>query len=237
MRLYPAIDLKDGKCVRLFKGDYNQMTVFGEPVEMAKKWESQGAKFLHLVDLDGAKDGVSKNLEVIKDIIANINIPVELGGGIRNIEQIKKILDIGVSRVILGSIAVKNPAIVKEAIDLFGSERIVVGVDAKEFKVAINGWLEDTKLDALEFCKELEQIGVKYVIFTDISKDGTMTGVNLEQTKVLVDNTNLEIIASGGVASIDDLRKVDSIGCEGVIIGKAIYLGTINLEEAEKEFD
>ncbi len=237
MRLYPAIDLKDGKCVRLFKGDYNQMTTFGEPVEMAKKWESQGAKFLHLVDLDGAKDGVSKNLEVIKEIVKNINIPVELGGGIRNIEQIKMILDLGVSRVILGSIAVKNPSIVKEAIEMFGNEKIVVGVDAKEFKVAINGWLEDTKLDALEFCKELEKTGVKYIIFTDISKDGTMTGVNLEQTKKLVDNTNLEIIASGGVATIEDLRNVNEIGCEGVIIGKAIYLGTIDLSKAEKEFE
>lgn len=237
MKLYPAIDLHDGKCVRLYKGDYNQVTVFGSPLEMAKKWYDEGATYLHLVDLDGAKDGISKNLEAVKEIIENVDIKVELGGGIRTLEQIDYILSLGVSRVILGSVALTNPELVKKAIEIYGDEKIVVGVDTKNFKVATNGWIVESDMDALEFCHILEKNKVKYVIFTDISKDGTLTGVNIEQTKKLVDNTNLNIIASGGVHTIEDLRKVNSIGCYGVIIGKAIYLNTLSLSEAVKEFE
>lgn len=236
MKLYPAIDLLNKRCVRLYKGEYSQVTDYGDPVEMAKKWKAMGASFLHLVDLDGAKEGRSVNLDVVKQIIDEAKIDVELGGGIRSIEKIEEILNLGVKRVILGSIALKNPEIVKEAILKFGSEKIVVGVDTKNFKVATNGWIESSDVDALEFAKLLETHGVKYIIFTDISKDGTLSGINKEQTKTLVDNTNINIIASGGVHTIDDLRGAAQIGCEGIIIGKALYEGTIDLGEALKEF-
>ncbi len=236
MKLYPAIDLLNKRCVRLYKGDYNEVTDYGDPVEMAQKWKNMGASFLHLVDLDGAREGRSINLDVVKDIIDKVGIDVELGGGIRNLEKIDEILSIGVKRVILGSIALKEPNIVKEAIKKYGSERIVVGVDTKNFKVATNGWIESSNVDALEFAKVLEGVGVKYIIFTDISKDGTLSGINVEQTKTLIDNTNINIIASGGVKTIEDLRGAAKIGCEGIIIGKALYEGTIDLEAALKEF-
>lgn len=236
MNLYPAIDLHDGKCVRLYKGDYNKVTEYGSPIEVAKKWEECGAKLIHLVDLDGALVGVSKNLDVVREIINTINIDVELGGGIRSLEQIDYILNLGVKRVILGSIALRNPEIVKKAIEIYGSKRIVVGVDTKGFMVATDGWTKESDMDALEFCKKLESIGVKYVIFTDISRDGTLSGINEEETKTLVDNTNIHIIASGGVKSIDDLRVASKIGCEGIIIGKALYNGNIDLKDAFKEF-
>lgn len=236
MKLYPAIDLHNGEAVRLYKGDYNQVTVFGTPVEMAKKWKAMGATFLHIVDLDGAKDGESRNLKAVKDIIDNVDIDIELGGGIRSLERIKEILDLGVNRVILGSIALKKPTIVKEAIKIYGAERVVVGVDCKNFMVATEGWLETSDMDALMFCHMLEDCGVKYVIFTDIAKDGTLSGVNIEQTKKLVDNTNLSIIASGGVHTMDDLDAVNKIGCYGVILGKSIYMGTIDLSKAVEKF-
>lgn len=236
MKLYPAIDLLNKRCVRLYKGSYDEVTDYGDPVEMALKWKNMGATFLHLVDLDGAREGKSVNLDVVKRIIDEVGIDVELGGGIRNIEKIDEILSIGVKRVILGSIALKEPEIVKEAIKKYGSDRIVVGVDTKNFKVATNGWIESSDVDALEFSKELEKYGVKYIIFTDISKDGTLSGINVLQTKTLIDNTNINIIASGGVKTIDDLRDANNIGCEGIIIGKALYENTIDLDVALKEF-
>lgn len=233
MKLYPAIDLKDGKCVRLLQGDYNEVTVYGNhPGEMAKKWESLGGDFLHIVDLDGAKAGKGINEAAIKDIVASVNIPIELGGGIRSLEDIKLQLDRGVNRVILGSAAIKNRALVKEAIETFGTEKIVVGVDAKGGMVAIEGWLEVTDTTALAFCKELERMGVQTVIYTDIAKDGMMQGPNIEETKKLVDETNLQIVASGGVSSLEDLKALEKIGVHGAIIGKAIYTGAIQLEEA-----
>ena len=233
MKLYPAIDLKDGKCVRLLQGDYNEVTVYGNhPGEMAKKWESLGGDFLHIVDLDGAKAGKGINEAAIKEIVASVSIPIELGGGIRSIEDIRLQLDRGVNRVILGSAAIKNRALVKEAIETFGPEKIVVGVDAKGGMVAIEGWLEVTDTTALAFCKELEKMGVQTVIYTDIAKDGMMQGPNIEETKKLVDETNLQIVASGGVSSLEDLKALEKIGVHGAIIGKAIYTGAIQLEEA-----
>ncbi len=237
MRLYPAIDLLNKRCVRLFKGNYNEVTDFGDPILMAKKWESEGAKYLHLVNLNGALDKSKINQDIIKQIVKTVNIPVELGGGIRSLEDIKEALDLGVSRVILGSVAVNNQELLKEAIKRYGSDKIVVGVDALNFKVAISGWVEKTEIDALDFCLSMQNLGVKTIIFTDISKDGTLSGVNLEQTKKLIDNTNLEIIASGGVKTIKDLRMVNSISCKGVIIGKALYLNTISFKEASGEFE
>lgn len=237
MKLYPAIDLKDGKCVRLLQGDYNEVTVYGnEPAEMAKKWESLGGDYLHIVDLDGAKAGKGINGEAICSIVKAINIPIELGGGIRSMEDIKCQLDRGVDRVILGSAAIKNRELVKEAIATYGADKIVVGVDAKGGMVAVEGWLEVTDTTALSFCKELEKMGVKTVIYTDIAKDGMMQGPNIEETKKLVDETNLQIIASGGVSSLDDLTNLEKIGVHGAIIGKAIYTGAIKLEEAVKLF-
>lgn len=237
MKLYPAIDLKDGKCVRLIQGDYNEVTVYGNhPGEMAKKWESLGGDFLHIVDLDGAKAGKEVNGEAIRQIVEAIDIPIELGGGIRSIEDIELQLSRGVHRVILGSVAIKNTALVKEAIDTFGADKIVVGVDAKNGMVAIEGWLEVTDTSALAFCKELEKMGVQTVIYTDIAKDGMMQGPNLEETKKLVENTHLNIVASGGVSSLEDLKALEKIGVYGAIIGKAIYTGAIDLEEAAQLF-
>lgn len=236
MNLYPAIDLLNKRCVRLYKGEYSKVTDYGDPVEMARKWKNMGATFLHLVDLDGAKMGKSVNLDVVKNIIDNVGIDCELGGGIRTLEKIDEILSIGVKRVILGSAALKNPTLVKEAIEKYGPERIVVGVDTKNFKVATEGWIEESNVDALEFTHILEKNLVKYIIFTDISKDGTLEGFNVEQTKKLIDNTNINIIASGGVKTIEDLRKANEIGCEGIIIGKAMYEGTIDLKKAIEEF-
>lgn len=237
MKLYPAIDLKDGKCVRLLQGDYNEVTVFGnDPSEMAKKWESLGGAFLHIVDLDGAKAGKGINEAAIKSIVEAVNIPIELGGGIRSIEDIKLQLDRGVNRVILGSAAIKNKTLVREAVETFGADKIVVGVDAKGGKVAIEGWLEVTEVTALDFCKELEKMGVRTVIYTDIAKDGMMQGPNIEETEKLVKETNLDIIASGGVSSMADLEKLEAIHVHGAIIGKALYIGAIDLQEAAKRF-
>lgn len=237
MKLYPAIDLKDGKCVRLLQGDYNEVTVYGEnPGEMAKKWERLGGDFLHIVDLDGAKAGKEINGEAIRQIVEAINIPIELGGGIRSIEDISLQLSRGVNRVILGSAAIKNRALVKEALDTFGPDKIVVGVDAKGGMVAVEGWLEVTDTSALTFCQELEKMGVQTVIYTDIAKDGMMQGPNIEETEKLVKETHLDIVASGGVSSIEDLKALEKIGVYGAIIGKAIYTGAIDLEEAAKLF-
>lgn len=237
MKLYPAIDLKDGKCVRLLQGDYNEVTVYGEnPGEMAKKWECLGGDFLHIVDLDGAKAGKEINGEAIRQIVEAINIPIELGGGIRSIEDISLQLSRGVHRVILGSAAIKNRALVKEALDTFGPDKIVVGVDAKGGMVAVEGWLEVTDTSALVFCQELEKMGVQTVIYTDIAKDGMMQGPNIEETKKLVKETHLDIVASGGVSSLEDLKALEKIGVYGAIIGKAIYTGAIDLEEAAKLF-
>lgn len=238
MKLYPAIDLKDGKCVRLLQGDYNEVTVYGDhPGEMAKKWERLGGDFLHIVDLDGAKAGKGINEAAIREIVEAVEIPIELGGGIRSIEDIRLQLGRGVNRVILGSAAIKNRALVKEAVDTFGPEKIVVGVDAKGGKVAVEGWLEVTDTTALSFCKELEKMGIQTVIYTDIAKDGMMQGPNLEETKKLVEETNLQIVASGGVSSLEDLKALEKIGVHGAIIGKAIYTGAIQLEEAVKLFE
>ena len=237
MKLYPAIDLKDGKCVRLLQGDYEAVTVYGtNPSEMAQKWEALGGDFLHIVDLDGAKAGKSVNQEAITQIIESIQIPIEVGGGIRSMEDIGAQLNLGVHRIILGSAAIRNKALVEEALEAFGPDRVVVGVDAKEGRVAIEGWLEVTDISALDFCKELEKMGVQTVIYTDIAKDGMMQGPNLEETKKIVDHTELKVVASGGVSCLEDLEALEKIGVEGAIIGKALYTGAIDLEVASQRF-
>ena len=236
MRIYPAIDIRGGKAVRLYKGDFAQETVFGEPAEMAKKWEAAGGEFLHLVDLDGARAGKSMNLDVVKEIIAAVNIPVELGGGIRTMENIDEVLAAGVQRVILGSVAAKNPALVKEACAKYG-DRVVVGIDAKDGIVAVDGWEVSGDVEVTVLAKEMAKAGVKTIIYTDISRDGTLEGVNVEATAQLARESGIKIVASGGVKSIDDgkaLLPYEKESIEGVIVGKSIYMGTLDLTEAVK---
>ena len=236
MRIYPAIDIRGGKAVRLYKGDFAQETVFGEPAEMAKKWEAAGGEFLHLVDLDGARAGKSMNLDVVKEIIAAVNIPVELGGGIRTMENIDEVLAAGVQRVILGCGRANNPALVKEACAKYG-DRVVVGIDAKDGIVAVDGWEVSGDVEVTVLAKEMAKAGVKTIIYTDISRDGTLEGVNVEATAQLARESGIKIVASGGVKSIDDVKALlpyEKEGIEGVIVGKSIYMGTLDLTEAVK---
>ncbi len=238
MLIFPAIDIRGGKCVRLVKGDFDKETIFGErPEIMAKKWEDEGGQFLHLVDLDGARAGKSQNLDVVEMILQTVNIPVELGGGIRTMEDIDRVLHIGVARVILGSVAVSNPELVKEACKKYGSERIVVGIDAKDGIVAVDGWGVSGNVEAKELAKKMAQGGVKHIIYTDISRDGTLSGVNVEATAQIARYSGVKVVASGGVSSIEDikaLKKYETDGIEGVIVGKSIYTGALSLPEALK---
>ena len=236
MILYPAIDLKDGCCVRLKKGDFAQKTVYFEnPVETALMWQSMGGEFLHLVDLDGAKDGASKNIAVIENIVKALDIPVELGGGIRSMEQLERYFSMGVARAILGTAALKNPEFVCQAVAEYG-EKIAVGIDAKNGSVAVAGWLEVSDTDAVTFAKGMEQIGIKHIIYTDIDTDGMMCGPNLKGLSAMVHAVpKVGVIASGGVASKEDLIAIQKTGAAGAIIGKALYQKTINLTEAVKE--
>ncbi|MDY4884589.1 MAG: 1-(5-phosphoribosyl)-5-[(5-phosphoribosylamino)methylideneamino]imidazole-4-carboxamide isomerase [Anaerovibrio sp.] len=235
MVIFPAIDIRGGKCVRLFKGDFAQETVFSDkPEEMAAKWEAQGGKFLHLVDLDGALAGRSVNLDVVKTIVDTVRIPVELGGGIRTMENIDEVLALGVQRVILGSVAVKNPALVKEACQKYG-DRVVVGIDAKDGIVAVDGWGVSGDVEVTVLAKEMAKAGVKTIIYTDISRDGTLSGVNVEATARLARESGVKIVASGGVKSLDDIEALlpyEKDGIEGVIVGKSIYTGSLDLQEA-----
>ncbi len=235
MLIFPAIDIRDGRCVRLFKGDFAQETVFSDkPAQMAQKWESQGAKFLHLVDLDGALAGAPRNLDTVREILAAVTIPVELGGGIRTMENIDEVLALGVRRVILGSVAVRNPALVKEACARYG-DRIVVGIDAKDGIVAVDGWGVSGDVDVTTLAKAMKKAGVKTIIYTDISRDGTLAGVNIEATAKLARESGVNIVASGGVkstADIEALKPYEKDGIEGVIVGKSIYMGTLDLQQA-----
>lgn len=237
MVILPAIDLKGGKCVRLYQGDFNQSTVFSDyPEEMALKWQQQGAKHLHIVDLDGAKKGEPVNVFSIKKILDTVRIPIEVGGGIRTLENIEDMLDMGIERVILGSTAVSNPALIREAAREFG-ERVVVGVDAKHGLVAVDGWLSFSDLTVLDMAIEVGDMGISTIIYTDIAKDGTLAGHNAEATAELARQAGISVIASGGVASLDDIRALkahESDGIEGVVIGRALYTGALDLAEALK---
>ena len=232
MRIFPAIDLYDKKAVRLYKGDYAQMTVYSEnPIEVARDFESKGAKFIHMVDLEGAKNGTTPNLEIVKDIATNTSLFVEIGGGIRSMDVVKKYLDNGVGRVILGTSAVTDEAFLKEAVNTYG-EKIAVGADVKDGCIAIRGWVEKSQYSLDEFLSKMEKIGVKTIICTDISKDGVMKGTNLALYKSLNEKYRLNIIASGGVSTIDDISALKSMDMYGAIIGKAYYTGAIDLKEA-----
>lgn len=235
MIIFPAIDIRGGRCVRLTKGDFSRETVFSDqPQEMAKKWENMGAKYLHVVDLDGALTGESVNLLAIQEILRNVSIPVQLGGGIRTLEDIERFLSMGVRRVILGSVAVRNPELVEQACKSFG-EQVVVGIDAKDGIVAVEGWGVSGNVKAPELALSMGRAGVRHIIYTDISRDGTLSGVNIDATIQMAEYSKVKIIASGGVRSMEDIIKVkqaEGAGVEGVIVGKAIYTGSLNLQEA-----
>ena len=232
MKILPAIDLKDGQCVRLKKGDYGTAhKVAEDAVETAKGFLAAGAELIHMVDLDGAKDGSHANYDVVKRVIAETGASVELGGGIRDMKTIEWYLSKGISRIILGSAAVKNPQLVKEAVKEFGA-KIAVGIDARNAMVATEGWMESSSVCYLELAMEMEQAGVKTIIYTDISRDGTLSGVNLEQLEHLNQAVSCNIIASGGVKSIEDIMACKEIGLYGCICGKALYSGTLDLREA-----
>lgn len=235
MIIYPAIDIRGGRCVRLTEGRFDAETVFADdPAEMALKWAECGAEWLHLVDLDGALAGEGKNIPVIKRILETVKLPVELGGGIRNLQAIEKLLELGVTRTILGSAAVKNPALVEEACKLFPGH-IAVGIDAKNGEVATEGWIEGSGVPATELARRMADFGVDKIIFTDISRDGMLSGINAEATAEIAKASGIEVIASGGVASLEDIRRVKAYekdGVTGCIIGKAIYTGAVDLRQA-----
>ena len=235
MIIYPAIDIRGGRCVRLTEGRFDAETVFADdPAEMALKWAGLGAEFLHLVDLDGVLAGEGRNLPVIERILKSVSIPVQLGGGIRNLETIEKLLSLGVTRLILGSAAVKNPQLVEEACKKYPGH-IAVGIDAKNGDVAIEGWGKGSGVAATELAKKMAAYGVETIIYTDISRDGMLSGVNVEATAALARACGVPIIASGGVASLEDIRRVKAVesdGVQGCIIGKAIYTGAVDLKAA-----
>lgn len=235
MKIFPAIDIRGGKCVRLLKGDFAQETVFSDsPADMAQKWQAQGAEFLHLVDLDGACAGHSENLATVKAILAAVMIPVELGGGIRTMENMDEVLALGVRRVILGSVAVRDPELVREACAKYG-DRIVVGIDAKDGIVAVDGWGVSGDVDVITLAKKMKDVGVRTIIYTDISRDGTLSGVNVEATAKLARESGVNVVASGGVKDLNDIRALlpyAKEGIEGVIVGKSIYTGSLDLKKA-----
>lgn len=237
MEIIPAIDLKGGKCVRLYQGDYSQETVFSEdPVGIALRWQSLGASRLHLVDLDGAARGESYHLSIISEIAKAVKIPVQVGGGIRQPKAIEQLLAAGVERVILGTIAVENPQLVKEACLSFG-EAIIVGIDARDGYACTQGWQQTTSVTAVELVQEMAALGTKRFIYTDIARDGTLTQPNFEAIAELTGKTSLPIIASGGVTSVSHLEKLSQLNVEGAIVGRALYTGDIKLEEALAAID
>lgn len=235
MIIFPAIDLKDGNCVRLEKGEMDRATIFNEsPAAQGQKFEKQGFKWIHIVDLNGAFAGKPVNIEPVREIIKSVNIPVQLGGGIRDLATIEQWLLAGVSRVILGTIALRNPELVKEACSLY-PDQIVVGVDGKGGKIAVEGWAETSEVSVIELAKQFEDAGVAAILYTDVARDGMLGGVDLSGTKILAESVNIPVIASGGVAGIEDIKAIkalESTGICGVVVGRALYDGRINIEEA-----
>ena len=232
MNIFPAIDILGGKAVRLFKGDYSKVTVYADdPTEIADKFWAAGARFMHLVDLDGARLGGTPNIETVKRLVRGFDGFCEIGGGIRNMDVVRAYTEAGVDRVILGTAAVTDRDFLLRAVDRYG-EKIAVGVDIKDGRVAIKGWVETSDLEAFSFCRELEKIGVKTIISTDISRDGAMQGTNHELYERLSSELGMKIVASGGVSSIEDVKRLSALNLYGAIIGKAYYTGAISLEEA-----
>lgn len=238
MQLYPAIDMKDGKCVRLTQGQFDRVKVYGDsPAQMARLWEQKGATYLHLVDLDGALKGRSVNAGCIREIVDAVHIPVELGGGIRSLKDIEEVLSLGVTRAIIGTKAVETPELLAQAVRMFGAEHIAAGIDARDGLVAIQGWEQTSQIPAMELALRMREMGVRTIIYTDISRDGMLSGPNVEATKAMSEATGLNVIASGGVSAMGDLRCLYEAGIRGVIIGKALYENHIDLEEAVRRFE
>ena len=233
MEVIPAIDLRDGRCVRLFQGDFNQETVFSDdPLAMALSWQEQGGHRLHVVDLDGAVQGKPVHLEVISAIVRSLDIPVQVGGGIRDLATAGAWLEAGVDRVVIGTAAVRDPDMVREVCRKHGSQRVVVSVDAKDGLVALQGWKETSAVTVLELANRMSQIGVVRLLYTDIARDGALTGPDLETNTKLAKETGLAVLASGGVASVEHIKELLPTGVEGVIVGRALYTGAVNLSEA-----
>ena len=235
MIIFPAIDLKDGKCVRLYKGDFNKTTIFNSsPYNQALQFKKKGFTDLHLVDLDGALKGKSKNKKVIINIIKSANLNVQLGGGIRTLKQISFWIKNGVSTVVVGTMAIQNPKILKKACDLFPG-RIAVALDVRNNFLAIKGWVKQTRINFLDFLKKLENLGLSRIIYTDINRDGTKTGINIKKLVKIIETVNIPVVVSGGISNIRDVKQLKKIDyLQGVIIGKAIYDGTINLNKLQK---
>ena len=232
MIIYPAIDILDGKCVRLSQGSYDDVTVYSDnPAEFASIWAEKGAQYIHVVDLNGARTGKPENDDVLAAIVKKAGVPVQVGGGIRNIDRAEKLLSLGVSRIILGTGAVRNPKFVRDAVDMFG-DSVAVGIDAKDGFVAVDGWENKSTRKVVEFAREMEAIGVRNIIYTDISRDGMLTGPNLEAMEVMVSKVSCSVIASGGIGSIEDILALGKTGVSGVITGKALYEGRLDLAKA-----
>ena len=238
MEIIPAIDLKDGRCVRLFQGDFNQETVFSDdPLAMAQSWQDQGSQRLHVVDLDGAIRGKPVHLEIISSIVETLDIPVQVGGGIRDLSSAEAWIEIGVARVVIGTAAVRDPDMVQEVCRKLGSEKIVVSVDAKDGLVALQGWQESSSVTVLDLASQMAKLGVVRLLYTDIARDGALTGPDLVTNARLTSETDLAIQASGGVSSLEDLRGLLRTGVEGVIIGRALYTGAVSLPNALEAID
>jgi phosphoribosylformimino-5-aminoimidazole carboxamide ribotide isomerase len=236
MILYPAIDIRGGRCVRLIEGDFNRETAFdADPSDAATRWADAGATWLHVVDLDGSVAGEPVNLDAISRIRDAVDIPIQLGGGIRTEAHIASALDRGISRVILGTAALRSTALVENAAKRWG-DKVAIGLDARDGKLAASGWLEQTDVDAVTFAKELDKLGVRNFIFTDIRRDGTLKGPNIDALREMVRAVRGRVIASGGVGSIDDLDAIEGVGADGAIIGRALYDGRVNLRTAVKRF-
>lgn len=239
MTIFPAIDLKDGHCVRLVQGRIDQKTVYSDkPEEVARKFAAEGATWLHVVDLDGAFTGASQNLKSIEKIASAVKVPFQVGGGLRSRADVKRILELGAARVIIGTKAVSAPQFVRELLEEFGSEKIILGIDARDGLVAVDGWVSTAKITAVDFGKTMQEMGITTAVFTDVSRDGLLAGPNLAATRNMAVKTGLEIIASGGVSSrknIKDLKMLEEVGVSGVIIGKALYTGELSLAEVLTE--
>jgi phosphoribosylformimino-5-aminoimidazole carboxamide ribotide isomerase len=234
MKIYPAIDILGGKAVRLRQGRASDATVYGDPVEMAVKWVSQGAEWLHVVDLDGAFEGKPKNIELLRDMVAAVPLAkIQVGGGIRSMLSVESLLDAGIQRVVLGTAAVRDQTFVKQAITE-RTHNIAIGIDARDGNVQVSGWTQDSHIGAIELAQKLEALGVRLVIYTDIARDGVLEGPNIEAIRQMLDKTGLSVIASGGVSSVEDVHRLadlDNWRLDGVIIGKALYEGRIRLEK------
>lgn len=232
MRIYPAIDIKDGKCVRLLQGRFSDVTVYGDdPVAMAKKWETLGGEWIHVVDLDGALKGHGVNAEIIKRLCASVSVPVQTGGGIRTMEDIEAKLQCGIRRVIIGTKAVSSPEFIQKAVEKYG-DKIVVGIDAKDGYVAVEGWEKCSEFTAVDFAKQMAALGVRKIVYTDIATDGTLQGPNVEAMREMAAAVDTDVIASGGIGSLEHIQSLADTGVEGVIVGRALYTGAVNLKQA-----